>query len=172
MALKKVQGRNYKGPLIRENINSAPIKSNNFTWRPAPSKASEIKEGIENKTLWPALPSTMENSMSCVVPQGGTVSAQSDTDASSEVNLSSQQMVKSFLNYNKSNYQAIKINKNKTVSNDMEEIAVTDDKATFVLGVLAVIDKSKTKFDAKYLLCQVASAFLYKREVVFKCPGL
>jgi hypothetical protein len=178
VALRRVQGRKNQDSLNREtssNIPPIPINKhlgNNFTWRPAPSRASNITAGTVNKTIWPNLPNTIENPLPLdidVLPPVGNASVQLDTTAGE---LSSQQLVKSFFNYNKSKYQAVNLDKNKPVQNVRDETTVTDDKARFVLGVLALIDKCETKYDAKFVLCQVASTFMYKNEVVFKCPGI
>src|SRR6218665_3822763 len=74
---------------------------------------------------------------------------------------------KEFLNFNYNNYKAINVaQRNKT---NIEEFdALTCKIMTFVLGVLASIDKSKNKTHAKDLICCGASDFLFEGEIQFR----
>jgi hypothetical protein len=160
---------------VQDTKNNKNLDST-VTWRQAPSYASKVKDGLIKKSPWPTIPHSVSNNLpqdvdyrlspteSSNVPLAAAVSTMGEIDT--------QQMLKSFFSYNKNNYQAIKKINNGSISDDGEGILATEDRARFVLGVLALIDNSETKYHAKYILCQVASAFMYKQEVVFKCPGI
>jgi len=77
------------------------------------------------------------------------------------------QNIKEFLNFNYSNYKAIHVAQpDKT---NIEEFdTLTCKLVTFVLGVLAAIDKSKDRRVVKNLICDVASDFLFDGEIQFR----
>jgi hypothetical protein len=82
-----------------------------------------------------------------------------------KIESTTEEMVKSFMSYNKEQYQVI--NKNIPQQN-----VVDDEKITFVLGVLATIDKIKTKNQAKYIISRMASELMFNNNLEFKSPKL
>jgi len=74
---------------------------------------------------------------------------------------------KEFLDFNYSNYKAINVAQpNKTYIEEFDPL--TCKLMTFVLGVLAAIDKSKDKQVVKNIICDVASDFLFDGEIQFR----
>jgi len=74
---------------------------------------------------------------------------------------------KEFLDFNYNNYKAVNVaQSNKTYIEDFDPL--TCKLMTFVLGVLAAIDKSKDRQVVKNIICDVASDFLFHGEIQFR----
>ena len=79
----------------------------------------------------------------------------------------SGQNTKDFLNFDYNNFKAINVVQTKK-TNIEEYDDLSCKLMTFVMGVLAAIDKSKKRVDAKDLICSGASDFLFEGEIQFR----
>jgi hypothetical protein len=79
----------------------------------------------------------------------------------------SNENTKEFLNFDFNNYKAINVvDPKKTNIEEYDDMSYK--LMTFVLGVLATIDKSKNRDEVKDLICSGASDFLFEGEIQFR----
>jgi len=130
-----------------ENVNANVPKTNSVTY------ASQVKAGIENQTK------VKNNSIVIQTPI--------DVQMASNGETSPSDLVKKFLSFDKKDYKAI--NTCKPVSDEIEVIdSITQIKMSFVLGVLATIEKAKSRKHAQFEICQAASEILFNKELEFR----
>ena len=128
-----------------ENVNNALI-SNNVTY------VSKVKTGIENKI------EIRNTSLDMQPPNDDQIASNGETFHSD--------LVKRFLSFDKKDYKAT--NTCKPMSDAMNDCdPITQLKMSFVLGVLAAIDKAKSRKHAQFEICHAASEILFNKEIEF-----
>ena len=132
--------------LENKNDNTNVTKTNTVTY------ASKVKTGVENKT---------EVILSSIEAQTPT-----DVQITSNRETSLDDLTKRFLSFNDKDYQAINIS--KSVNNTEDDDPITKMKKSFVLGVLATIDRAKSRKHAQFIICQAASEILFAKEIEFR----
>src|SRR5688572_3991237 len=129
-----------------ETVNANVPKTNSVT------NASKVKTGIENKT------EVIRSSIEAQTP--------TDVQFNSNRETSLDDLTKRFLAFNDKDYQAINIS--KSVNNTEDDDPITKMKKSFVLGVLATIDRAKSRKHAQFIICQAASEILFAKEIEFR----
>ena len=128
-----------------ENVNIAVI-TNNVTY------ASKVKTGIENQI------EIRNTSLDMQPPNDDQIASNGETFHSD--------LVKRFLSFDKKDYKAT--NTCKPMSDAMNDCdPIIQLKMSFVLGVLAAIDKAKSRKHAQFEICHAASEILFNKEIEF-----
>ena len=132
-----------------QNVNSNVIKTNNIR----PTYASKVKTGLENQTQ------TISTSTDIQTPIDVQIACNNETPPSDLVNR--------FLSFDKQYYKAI--NTCKSESDSVEDYdPVTKMKMSFVLAVLATIDKAKSRKHAQFDICHAASEIFFNNKIEFR----
>ena len=132
---------------MQNQIANNAGETNNVTY------ASKVKVGLGGQT------EVGGASMDVQIP--------SDVQTTSNSETSPSDLVKKIISFDKKNYKAI--NTCKPVSDVVEDYdPITKIKMSFVLGVLATIDKAKSRKIAQFEICHAASEILFNKEIDFR----
>ena len=128
------------------NVNDNVPETNNVTY------ASKVKTGKENKTE--------------IIISSTDAQTLTDVQITSNGKDSPDDLTKRFLSFSDKDYQAINIS--KSVNRTQDDDPSTKMKMSFVLGVLATIDRAKSRKHAQFIICQAASEILFHKEIEFR----
>ena len=130
-----------------ENVNVDVPKTNGVTY------ASKVKNGIEIQAKIRSISVDVQTSTDVQIASNGETCPEDD-------------LLKKFLSFNEKDFTII--NTDKSINDTVEEYdQSTKIKMSFVLGVLATIEKAKSREHAQYVICHAASKMLFDNKIKF-----